>query len=84
MRTPTPMFEHDCDECAYLGTIHAAARPEGFVDLYRCDAHGATVIARYGDDGPEYSSAPLDMAERFGGEIAVAGKLAVALGKVSA
>ena len=84
MLTPAPLFEHDCDECAFLGTVHAAHRPEGYVDLYRCDAHGATVIARYGDDGPEYSSAPLDMAARFGGEIAVAGTLAAALGRVPA
>lgn len=42
-------FKHDCDICVFLGQFNE-------YDLYFCDAGFATVIARYGDDGPEYMS----------------------------
>ena len=76
MRKPTPLFVHDCDCCTFLGTVVSSHRPEGFSDLYRCDAHGPTVVARFGDAGPAYSAVSLRMAEFRGGELAIAGKLA--------
>lgn len=46
-------YAHDCDECVFLGRY-------GEYDLYYCEQKGlegcSTVIARYGNDGPEYKS----------------------------
>lgn len=45
-------FKHDCEKCKPLGEF-------GDADLYYCDAQaigGATVIARYSDDGDDYQS----------------------------
>lgn len=56
-----PQFTHDCDSCIYLGTesldYHGDEIFEIY-DLYFCaaDIGGPTVIARYGDSGPEYKS----------------------------
>lgn len=53
-----PRYVHDCDRCVYLGQFER-------YDLYFADHGGvapgyvpdaATVIARYGNDGPEYTS----------------------------
>lgn len=41
-------FKHDCDTCVFVG--HALNS-----DLYFCEA-GKNVIARYGNDGPDYVS----------------------------
>ena len=53
-------WHHDCDECVGLFT-------EGGEDWYVCPRSlgGGSLIARYGDEGPEYWSAPLSiLAER--------------------
>lgn len=50
-----PRYTHDCDACEPLGE-HLE------YDLYycpRCD--GGTIIARYGNDGPEYASTMLSI-----------------------
>jgi hypothetical protein len=67
----TRHFQHDCDRCTYLGSIDLreeqglderaqryADAYQGKYDLYHCDqgGPGPTLIARYGDDGPEYMS----------------------------
>lgn len=46
-----PRFQHDCDNCIYLGQHEE-------YDLYYCTQGGdwPTVIARYGDEGSEYTS----------------------------
>ncbi len=45
-----PRFQHDCDDCTFLG------RFEDY-DLYHCDLGVCpTVIARFGDEGPQYTS----------------------------
>ena len=57
-----PLFEHDCDGCVFLGSMHRAGRAR--VDLYVCNfdktpdgkQRWPTVIARFGNDGPDYSS----------------------------
>jgi hypothetical protein len=51
--TMLPKFRHDCDRCTFLG--HYAGH-----DVYTC-AHAPgnpnkSLLARYGDDGPEYYS----------------------------
>ena len=45
--TDKPIFEHDCDECVFLGNHNGQ-------DLY-VHSKPTTVIARYGKDG-DYSS----------------------------
>ncbi len=47
----TPRYLHDCTRCVFLGQWQE-------YDLYYADHGGLpdTVIARYGDDGPEYTS----------------------------
>lgn len=43
-------YKHDCETCKFLGHYNE-------YDLYYCSQTGLpTVIARYGDDGPEYTS----------------------------
>lgn len=60
-----PIYTHDCDACTYLGQYEH----EGTMyDLYFHGTHegrsiNTTVIARYGDDGPDYCSG-LGFAER--------------------
>lgn len=44
-----PRYTHDCSQCKPLGTF-------GEYDLYFCDRSTTTVIARYGNDGHEYTS----------------------------
>lgn len=47
----SPRYAHDCDKCNFLETSDE-------FDLYFCPqgGHRPTVIARYGDDGPDYKS----------------------------
>lgn len=51
-------FTHDCDRCQFLGHYFGH-------DVYVCNGGGNTlmgmgsIIARYGDDGPDYASQPL-------------------------
>jgi type VI secretion system protein ImpL len=52
METTSPMFEHDCDLCTFLGECRGH-------DLYFCDkcfTAGPTLIARYGSEGKQYTS----------------------------
>lgn len=53
-----PRFTHDCDSCVFVATI-------GENDWYVCpplkDGLGGSVVARYGSDGPQYWSRPLDL-----------------------
>lgn len=47
-----PVFAHDCPACVFLGRYESH-------DLYFCGKVGdplATIIARFGNDGPEYCS----------------------------
>lgn len=51
-----PQFTHDCDRDVYLGRYEC--RLYGACDLYYADHGGMTdtVIARFGNDGPDYVS----------------------------
>lgn len=55
-----PTHVHDCAVCRFLGHF------EGY-DLYICGeglgAYRQSVIARYGSEGPQYVSAPLDVIQ---------------------
>lgn len=61
-----PKWEHDCDSCVFLGNTIGGHHT---VDLYY---HASTehdyvsVIARYSDDGPDYSSTDLSHARPSG------------------
>lgn len=57
----TPKYTHDCDKCQFLGIAHDH-------DLYVCGARvipgmGPSVIARFGNEGPEYLSVPWKILE---------------------
>lgn len=43
-----PHFEHDCEECKYVGTV---ACDSEFFDFYRCTAHGSGMTIMRGADG---------------------------------
>lgn len=59
----TPKFKHDCDGCIFLSWVPIG--PEGH-DLYFCPkCDGGSIIARYGDEGSQYSSAPWQIAEQI-------------------
>lgn len=57
-----PLFEHDCNECVFLGLFmskkyEASIFDHRNYDLYFCNQGGLfTVIARYGNDGHSYIS----------------------------
>ena len=45
-----PQYQHDCDTCTFLGQYKN-------YDLYFCPQRGLpTVIARWSDNGPDYTS----------------------------
>jgi len=60
----TPVFTHDCDRCLFLGTVRTKDQSYGGTwDLWWCpdtrkgEGHDhSSVICRYGNEGPEYSS----------------------------
>jgi hypothetical protein len=51
-----PRFKHDCKQCNFIGRLDDR-------DLYTCSqgGHLYTLVARYGDDGPDYTSGPIEM-----------------------
>lgn len=49
-----PRYTHDCDECCFVGSFHDATDGVDY-DLYACPFE-PTVVARYGDEGPDYAS----------------------------
>jgi len=55
-----PRFTHDCDSCRFLGIVDIN---DGRHDIYVCETSllGPTLIARFGNDGPEYCSAPYSL-----------------------
>ena len=60
-----PMFEHDCDNCKFLGLSYMVHRNSP-VDLYVC-VHEleATIVARFGNDPSSNYSADLFIAIRL-------------------
>lgn len=71
------IFKHDCDACVFLGRIADTQRGQiVHGDAYICTSPDPsipksladTVIFRYGDDGPDYSSMCLTngLVDQFG------------------
>ena len=78
----TPVYEHDCEACVFLGRFHLRRSNEAAVvyDLYYCGTHeDGTVIGRYSDDGPDYCSG-MAFAEQGIEPYAEARKRAIARG----
>jgi len=74
-----PRYAHDCHICTFLG-VH-----ENY-DLYYCPQGGErpTIIARFGDDGPEYTSGMTFALNGSSEPLVIALRLAVEMGLVSA
>lgn len=57
-----PIYQHDCTHCEFWGTWYG-------YDVWYCGGTcgaigglpGGTIIARHGDDGPDYGSSPLSV-----------------------
>jgi hypothetical protein len=67
MATQKPQYKHDCNKCIFLGRYRVADKEtqnyypgNKSVDLYYCKGSG--IVARYGNEGSEYSSAPVGCA----------------------
>jgi hypothetical protein len=68
-RNVNPRFSHDCARCLFVGQLDGE-------DLYACGAGGeASLVRRFGDDGPDYGSLPAEFRPE-GSAYALAGKLA--------
>ena len=55
---------HDCDACIFLGNLSVICGDiSKRYDIYLCASAmgGPDVVARYGSDGPEYRSVPLEV-----------------------
>lgn len=61
MITESPHYVHDCAVCKFLGRSS-----DGYADLYFCDGEGATVVARYGSLGHQYTSLLVEMVPARG------------------
>ena len=56
MHKGTPKYKHDCMRCHFLGQTIGGQRIH---DLYVCAPNperSPTLVARFGDDGPDYLS----------------------------
>ena len=54
----TPRFQHDCEQCVFLGTVNINT---AFADIYfHKSKDDVTIIARTDDEGSEYCSSPLE------------------------
>lgn len=65
-------YKHDCEDCLALGTVEIDNIKNGQVnktdtyDMYFCaNCDGGTYIVRYGNDGPDYSSCPFKLFNKF-------------------
>ena len=63
----TPLYKHDCAKCVFLGR-YTNQESKIVSDLYHCGSSesdlGGSVIARWSDKGPDYSSMPISIACR--------------------
>ena len=48
-----PLYQHDCKECIFLGNYACTGSK---YDLYVHPYGSTAIIARWGDDGPDYMS----------------------------
>lgn len=69
-----PQFQHDCDRCTFHGVLDGH-------DIYTCQS---SIIARFGNDGPEYASAPNFVAWQMPGDYILRRAVSFADGKTLA
>lgn len=51
-----PIYAHDCEGCVFVGAYQTDIQK---YDGYFCkDCDSGSVVLRYGNDGPQYASAP--------------------------
>ena len=64
---PHPRFYHDCDRCCFTGHYVAEGRE---ADGWFCAGTvlGGSIVLRYGNDGPDYSSVPVVVATNYSDE----------------
>lgn len=74
-----PRFQHNCEDCIFLGAVSLRGDHQGYYDLYYCNngPFGPTLLARYGDEGHEYASGLSFGKERINPALAAAYDLAV-------
>jgi hypothetical protein len=70
----TPQFQHDCEDCVFLGrsacviAVPVSQKAQRYLrcDQYYCTTRTslapATLIQRFGDAGPDYASCPVVLA----------------------
>ena len=64
MSITTKLYEHDCDNCVYVFTTHGETDYDWYVHQATSKYDGS-VIARFGDEGYQYWSCPIDMVRNF-------------------
>ena len=52
----TPKYVHDCDHCHFIATIGGL---DVYTHTYTREGSTPSIIARFGDEGAEYTSMPL-------------------------
>ena len=79
------MFYHDCDSCVYLGSkqiyYYALDKMRDY-DLYICQ-DGPTLLARFGNDSPDYMSRRAKHLDANYPELMTAAILALKQGLIS-
>ncbi len=59
-------YTHDCESCTFLGR-DVDTNNDTQVDMYFCPQGGLpTIIMRYGNEGSEYTSAPIAVINNGG------------------
>jgi hypothetical protein len=62
-----PEFRHDCKKCEFLGrTIGGGKMFDLYVHMPSLSLYGPTLIARYGNEGSEYYSGPIEYISAYG------------------
>lgn len=62
---PSPVHLHDCRKCQHLATVRDVEEDNAWVDIYQCKsgALGPSIVARWGSQGPQYTSSPASMVK---------------------
>lgn len=78
------IYRHDCDRCDFLGTWGLFTHEPQVFDLYVCARDGKidTIIARFGNDGPEYSSGLVFKDSKYSPWLVECYKRAIAAGYI--
>lgn len=54
---PKPRYEHDCDNCIYVGAISYYSNEHNYADVYLCQHDSSySLIVRFSDEPSDYAS----------------------------